>query len=405
MKKPRHFSWYATGVVVVVLVFLGFRPRPVPVDTAAVTEGPLRVTVDEEGKTRVIDRFTISAPVNGHARRIDLDVGDAVDRGQTLVVLAPMLPQALDRRQQAEAEARVAAERSAVDGAIEAAEAAGAGAKYWLAEQERARDLRQAGAISQERLDLTETQARQASAQLSSAEFAVEIARANLAAAEAVLAVTVQADADDPDRIIRLTSPVQGTVLKVIHESEGAVAAGQPLLEVGDPGALEVETEVLSADAVRIQPGAPAVFERWGGATALRGRVRRVEPAGFTKISALGVEEQRVLVISDFETGPSDWRLLGDGYRVESSFVLWESDSVLQIPGHALFRHGNSWAVFLVEDGRAKRQSVVIGHRSGLAAEVLEGLQQGQVVISHPDRKVEDGVRVSPRTDTHASQQ
>ena len=192
-------------------------------------------------------------------------------------------------------------------------------------------------------------------------------------------------------------APTAGRVLKVFHESEGVVDAGAPLLEVGDPRALEVEVDVLSEDAVRIQPGMRVLFERWGGPLPLEGRVRVVEPVGFTKVSALGVEEQRVLVIADIVSDVRQWERLGDGYRVEARFLLWEGEGVLQVPATAVFPVDGGWAVFVLEDGRARRRAVTVGHRNGVAAEVLDGLVAGDPVVVHPDRGLEDGARVTVR--------
>ena len=181
------------------------------------------------------------------------------------------------------------------------------------------------------------------------------------------------------------------------HECAGVVAPGEPLLEIGDTRSLEVATDVLSADAVQIKPGMKVLYERWGGALPLEGQVLRVEPVGFTKVSALGVEEQRVLVISGFTSDPQLWQTLGDGYRVESRFVLWQQEDVLQIPLTALFRSGDQWALFVVEDNQAKRRVVKVGQRNGLSAQILDGLKEGETVITHPDDAIEEGVRVKSR--------
>jgi HlyD family secretion protein len=225
----------------------------------------------------------------------------------------------------------------------------------------------------------------------------VDVARHELEAAESALAYSAATPAGEPAERVLVRSPIDGRVLKVQRECEGPVRTGEVLLALGDPSRLEVEVDVLSADAVRIRPGTRVLFDRWGGDEPLEGMVRRVEPVGFTKVSALGVEEQRVLVIADFTSPAERWERLGDGYRVEARFVLWHADDVLQVPASSLFRHGDGWAVFAVEEGRAVRRPLRVGQRTGLAAQVLEGLAEGDVVVVHPSDEVADGVRVAPR--------
>jgi HlyD family secretion protein len=206
--------------------------------------------------------------------------------------------------------------------------------------------------------------------------------------------------AREPERYaekVVIRAPISGNVLKIDHESEGVVREGQALIEIGDPRELEVEVDVLSADAVKIKPGTPVLFERWGGKVPLKGKVRVIEPAGFTKISALGVEEQRVLVISDIISPPGEWEQLGDGYRVEASFILWEDDRVLQVPASALFRYNDGWAVFVAKNKRAELREVKFGYRNGLSAEITSGLSEGEIVITHPDSSIQDGTTVRLR--------
>jgi len=223
------------------------------------------------------------------------------------------------------------------------------------------------------------------------------VARFDLDTARAALASTAQLQERGAAHRVEVRAPVAAQVLRLLHESEGAVAAAQPLLEIGDPASLEVEVEVLSTHAVKIMPGSKVVLDRWGGAEAVAGRVRVVEPSGFTKVSALGVEEQRVRVIVDFTSPHAAWARLGDSYRVEARFVLWEGQDVLQVPTSALFRQGEGWAVFVIDGGRAHRKPVAIGQRAGLATQVLSGLGVGEKLIAHPDESVRDGVRVKAR--------
>jgi HlyD family secretion protein len=385
-------------VLIAVLIgwglFRGFRPQPVEVDLGSAQRAPLRVSVEQEGRTRVVDRYVVTAPVNGYARRIRLDVGDAVERGTALAELEPLRAEALDARRRAEAEARIAAAAASVSASEQRANAAASNVALAQKELQRVRALRVAGHVSAAAEDRAASDAERNTAELRSAQFAVATTRHELEAARTALKYAASAGNAEP---VAVRSPVPGRVLKIPRKSEGTVAAGQPLLEIGDPRALEVEVDVLSADAVRIHPGTRVVFERWGGDGLLEGVVRVVEPAGFTKVSALGVEEQRVWVIVAFSSPPAQWQRLGDGYRVEASFILWEANDVLQIPASALFRDGKGWAVFAVEQGKAVKRGVGIGQRSGLAAQVVSGLNAGEQVIVHPDDRVRDGIAVAAR--------
>lgn len=375
-------------------LFQGFRPQPVEVDLDAARRAPLRVTIEQEGRTRVVDRYIVTAPVNGYARRIKLDVGDAVERGAALVELDPVRAEVLDARRRAEAEARIAAAAANVSSAEQRANAAASNAGLAQKELERVRALRLAGHVSAAAEDQAASAAERGAAELRSAQFAVATARHELEAARTALKYAASGGGTDP---IAVRSPVAGQVLKIARKSEGPVSVGQPLIDIGDPRALEVEVDVLSADAVRIRPGTRVVFDRWGGDGALEGTVRVIEPAGFTKVSALGVEEQRVWVIVAFTSPPAQWQRLGDGYRVEAGFILWEANDVLQIPASALFRDGDGWAAFAVEQGKAVKRRVEVGQRTGLSAQVASGIKVGEQVIVHPDDRVRDGVRVAAR--------
>lgn len=375
-------------------LFQGFRPQSVKADLGTAVRAPLRVTVEQEGRTRVVDRFVITAPVNGYARRIQLDVGDAVERGATLAELEPTRADALDVRRHAEARARIASAESTVSAAGQRADAAASNASLAQKELQRVRALRQSGYVSAAAEDRAVSEAERSAAELRSAQFTVAVARHELEAARTPLQYAASGSNAKP---VAVRTPVAGRVLRIPHKSEGPVAAGQPLIEIGDPTALEVEVDVLSADAVRIHPGARVVFERWGGEGVLEGTVRVIEPAGFTKISALGVEEQRVWVIVAFTSPRAQWQRLGDGYRVEASFILWEADDALQIPASALFRDGDGWAAFAVEQGKAVKRRVETGQRNGLSAQVISGIKAGEQVVVHPDDRVHDGVAIAAR--------
>ncbi len=397
MKLRAKLGILATAVIVAAGLALGFMPRAVPVDVAEVTRAPLAVTVEEEGKTRVNERYQVSAPVAGYVRRISLEAGDGVAAGQVLAVIEPARSVALDPRTRVQAQAQAGAAQAALAAAQANARAAAAAAQ--LAQQERARteSLRQSNFVSAQALDSARTAETRARAADAAAQHAVRVARFDLETARAALASTARLQAGGAAEAVQVRAPVAAHVLKLLHESEGAVATGQPLLEIGDPASLEVEVEVLSTHAVKIAPGSKVILDRWGGDQAVEGTVRVVEPSGFTKVSALGVEEQRVRVIVDFASPREAWARLGDGYRVEARFVLWEGRDVLQLPTSALFRQGEGWAAFVIDGRRVRLVPVKVGQRAGLVTQVVSGLKAGDSVVAHPDETIEDGVRVKPR--------
>jgi len=393
----RRILIITVAATVVLAVIYGFMPKPIQVDAIAAKKGPMRVTVDEEGKTRVRDRFVISAPVAGYLRRVELDVGDSAVKGQVIAELEPLRSTVLDPRSRAEALAALSAARAALNAAKENAQAAAASADYARKNLERQKRLYDSGYVAKDSLDQADADAKRTEANRLAADASVKSARADVERAQSTLGHSPAEGTADHDRIVAIRAPVDGSVLKIHHESEGAVNAGEPLIDIGDPRKLEIKVEVLSADAVAIQPGSTVYFERWGGDFPLTGTVRIVEPEAFTKVSSLGVEEQRVLVITDITSLPEEWKRLGDEYRVEASFIIWEGKNVLQVPASSLFRKGEGWAVFVVDGGRARIRPVKIGHRNGLTAEITEGLSEQDRVISHPDDRVRDGVRVQVR--------
>lgn len=391
-------NWKRLGIIagiaalVVAAVLLGYRDDPVAVSLAEAARGEFRVTVEEEGRTRVRERYVISSPVPAYAPRVLLHAGDAVEKDEVLLELRPTPAAALDARTRAEAEANVDRAKAALDAAESRLDATQARRQLAQQEMDRIQPLYESGTVSRRELDRAAAELREAEAAVTSARYAVEVARQELRAARAVLEYGTGSETPEA---IPLTAPVTGEVLKVHHESQGTVQAGEPILTVGDPGSLEVEVDVLSAEAVRIEPGMPVEFHRWGGDEPLEGEVRVVEPSGFTKISALGVEEQRVLVIADITSPFEKWRNLGDAYRVEAVFVLWRGEDVLQVPSSALFRdRDDRWAVFVVDNGRAHARRVEVGHRGKLAVQIVEGLAAGELVVTHPDDSLGDGVRV-----------
>ena len=385
-------------VVLAILAGLGygFIPRPVPIDLEPVRTGRLVVTVEEEGRTRVRERYVVAAPVAGQARRITLKVGDAVAAGQAVARIEPARAASLDPRSRAQARARVAAAEAALRVAREQAKVAAAEAR--LAEQElaRAEALGQARFVSQAAVDQARSRLQAGQGTRQAADYGVQVAEQDLAVARAALTEASTSAAAGRAAGLDVIAPVAGRVLAVPHESEGVVQPGQALIEIGHPARLEVLVEVLSTAAVKIGPGARVVLDRWGG-PALEGRVRVVEPAGFTKVSALGVEEQRVRVLLDIVSPAEQWRSLGDGYRIEAAFVLWEGDNLLLAPASALFRQGQGWALFVEDAGRARLRPVQVGQRNGLDAQILAGLKAGERVVAHPNEKIADGVRIQGR--------
>lgn len=404
----KRWIWIiALAVIAAAGIFLGLRPQPVPVETSVVTTGPLRVTVEEEGKTRLRSRYIVSAPVAGYLPRLKWKAGDIVPAGAIIASLDPPRPVVLDARTRDQSEARVKSAEAAlavaearVRAQQEQVRVAQSDGEFLRRQRDREQTLRKSGDVAAEKLDRTLSELRRVEAATAAAERGVvtaraevESAKADIAAARAALRQTT-AGAATGERIV-IPAPAGGRVIRLIRESEGVVNPGDPLLEIGNASALEIVVEVLSADAVRIAPGTRVLLMRWGGEKNLEGLVRVIEPGGFTKISALGVEEQRVRVIADIVSPESEWKPLGDGYRVEAAFILWESPQVLQVPANALFRYRDGWAVFVVEGGVARRRKVELGHRTGLAVEIASGLRAGEQVVAHPDETVDDGKQVA----------
>jgi HlyD family secretion protein len=382
------------ATVVAGLIAVVMWPKTVQVDIAAVSSGPLVVTVDEEGVTRVRDRFIVSAPVSGRVLRIELDPGDHVKRGQVVARVRAEAPPLLDARTSAEAKATVESARAALGRARAEEQRAKASLDQTRRDLARLRPLAESRVIANQELETHEADVDVAQETATAAAFAVRAATSELQRAEARLAPSRP---EASGRVVSVTAPVEGVVLKRLRESETVVPAGDPLLEVGDLVSLVIVADLLSTDAVRARAGARAIVEQWGG-KPLEARVRRIEPAGFMKISALGVEEQRVNVVLDFvEPSPPARAALGDGYRVEVRVVIWESPSVLKVPTSALFRHGEKWAVYRVDGGRARRTLVELGHQTAQYAEVRSGLAEGVRVILHPGDTLVDGARVRER--------
>jgi HlyD family secretion protein len=397
--KPGSPAWRRRlpllgGAVLVALIVVGLWPRAVPVELGSIQRGPLVVTVDEEGMTRVQHRYVVSAPVAGQLRRIDWKAGAPVVAGQTpLAVLETSGADFLDARSQAQAEARVKAATASREAAIAQLERASAAAHMYDADFERLKKLYTQKVLSPQELDAAQMRATMAEQEARAAEFGRQVAEFELEQARALLMRASPGGSTEP---LIITSPVSGRILRVLQESSRVVPAGFPLMEVGDPADLEVRVEVLSRDGVAIQPGARVWLEQWGGAQPLQARVRLVEPSAFTKISALGVEEQRVYVVADFVDPVEKRPTLGDNYRVEARIVTWESPSALQAPSGALFQRGGVTQLFVYDGSRARLRNVQVGHGNGIEVEVLGGLNEGERVVLYPGDKVLDGTRISP---------
>ncbi|MFO7666672.1 MAG: HlyD family efflux transporter periplasmic adaptor subunit [Desulfobacterales bacterium] len=393
----RKLSVIIIILVAVLATLYGFIPKAVDVDLVDVSRGPLQVTIEEEGRTRLKERFVISAPTSGYMRRIVTKVGDQVKKGEVVVVLEPLRSQSLDPRSRAEAEAVVSAAKAALNAAQEKERAAAADADYIGKRSERIAKLYSKGYAAKDQFDQTESELNKSLAVRDSAKAAAEVARFEFDRARATLRNFNPVKRTENHGTVYIYSPVSGNIFKIYRESEGAVNPGEPLMDIGNSENLEVLVEVLSSDAVKIQKGTPVLFKRWGGDEPLLGAVRVVEPAGFTKISSLGVEEQRVLIIADIISLPEIWRVLGDGYRLETHFVIWEGKDVLQVPASSLFRSGEKWAVFVDDNGRARERKVEVGQRNGLKAEIISGIKVNEKVIAHPGDSVSDGSRIKSR--------
>ncbi len=389
---------YARVIVVVLIVAavaaVALWPQSMEVDVVQVARGPMQVTIDEEGETRVRQRFVLSAPVSGRLQRIELEPGDPVVRGTTIVArLMPAASPLIDPRSRAELTAAVEAARAAVGQSQAERDRAAAALGQARSTLSRQQELSRAGAIARDRLEDAETAVRTAEEAHRAAEFTITRAEYELQLARARL----QGPVPQAGRTVDVVAPIDGVVLRRLRESESVVPVGEPLVEIGDPAQIEIVADLLSTDAVQVPAGATVLIEQWGGSHPLQARVRRVEPSGFMKVSALGVEEQRVNVIIDLADAASGARQLGDGYRVEVRIVIWTDDDVVKVPVGGLFRSGDGWAAFVVEAGIARLQPVQLGQRNQTEGQILEGLSPGQTVVLHPPDTLADGLRVTVR--------
>ena len=417
----KRIVWIGIAAAVGVLLVRSFRTAPVLIDAAEVHRGGLRVTVDDDGRTRVRERYTIDAPIAGRLVRTALDPGDEVEAGETVVAeFVPVAPTLLDVRSRSEAEARLGRAEAAVAEAEARREQAATDHEFEQDELERATELYEQGIRTREELDRAQYEERRTFQSLRAAELAAQVARYEVDVARASLVeVNAPEEGQDIDELrgggveiardgrLFLRSPINGKVLRVFEESARALAAGTPILEVGATSSLEIVADYLSQEAVKVRPGMQVRIVGWGGEEPggkereLEGRVRVVEPGGFTKVSALGVEEQRVNIVVDpvssDEADDDLWAELGDGYRVELRIVLWEAEDVLVVPTGALFREGEAWSAFVVVDGVAERRDVALGRMNGLEAQIVDGLSEGDVVVLYPSELIGEGTPVEAR--------
>ena len=392
--KRRYVFWLVVAVVVALAAWAFTRPTIVEVEAAEVVRAPLRVTIDEEGETRLRRRFVISAPVSGRVLRIESRPGDSVKAGQIVAVIEPAAPVPLDARTRAGAEARVQTAEAAIERVRAERQKLTVDRQQAEIDAARAKQLYDAGYGSREIWEQAAARVQSLTEAIRATEAAGRAAEFEAAAAKSVL---ISGAEQSSGRAVSVPAPTSGLILKRMQESEAVVTPGAPLLEIGNLDDLEIVTDLLSTDAVKVKPGAKVEIDRWGGQGTLAAVVQRVEPAGFMKISALGVEEQRVNVIIDFVDPREKRASLGDGYRVEVRIVTWEKPDALTVPTSSLFRTDGQWSVFLIDGETVKRQPVKIGERNERAAEVLEGLSPGQQVVAYPGESLAEGVLIQVR--------
>ncbi|MBL8894211.1 MAG: HlyD family efflux transporter periplasmic adaptor subunit [Rhizobiales bacterium] len=371
-------------------------PQPIPVETAIVTKGRFVATVDEDGVTQIRDRYVVAAPLGGRLIRVRLKVGDEVASGETVALIAPSPVPLLDLRSRREAEERLGAAEAARERARAVVERAQAEAQQAKTELQRTKTLAERGASTKQALERAELVLRLSDRDLRAAEFLDHATEHEINQARALLA-RYEDGAGAALETWTLTAPVPGSILKVDQESETIVQPGTPLVEIGDPRDLEISVDVLSTEAVEIRPGADVAIENWGGTNILAGRVRRVEPVAFTKISTLGVEEQRVNVLIDLLSPPERWAGLGDGYQIDTRITVFTAEDATIIPSGALFRRGGKWTVYVVDGNRAQEREITLLRRASGVAAVASGLAPGERVIVYPSDRVEAGAKVTER--------
>lgn len=399
LKKIKLIAKYFIGVFLLALLVYAFIPEAEKVDMAQVRRGDVLITLDGEGKTRIRDIYVVSAPIEGRVMRIESEPGDVVKAGETIIAnMIPADPRFLDKRSETQARADVQGAEAAKGLAASKVDRARAELEFALAEYKRAEELFKNGNVSISRLEQNDLQVKMRKAEVKTAQADLRVMESRLTAAKAQLVQPGGEGNNDVDRCqVCVHAPVDGKLLRIFHKSEGVIPMGTALAEIGNPENLEIVIEMLSRDAVKVRPGDLALVKRWGGDMDIQARVRLVEPSGYTKISALGVEEQRVNIILDFVDPIEKWRALGNAFRVEASIVVDKAENVLHVPVSALFRQNEQWSVFVVRDGRAVLQAVDVGRRNDHEAEIVKGLTENDRVIIHPGNAVSDDTRIVER--------
>lgn len=395
MKTMKKIVPLLVALAIAALLVLALWPSPIPVSATRVERGYFAEYVEDEGRTRLRDPYVVAAPIHGYLRRVALEPGDPVAAGDVLFELEALPAPALDARSREQAREAIAAARARLEAAEAELETRQSQHRLAQSEYERSLTLFERKLASADERDRRLSQRDASRAAERAARHAVDVARFELEAARAMLQIADGERSANDQPTLAVRAPISGTITKRLRCCEGPAQAGEQILEIGDLAAdLEIQVDLLSVDAVRVRPGMQVVIERWGGGEDLEGRVRRVEPSGFTRVSALGVDEQRVPVLVEITSPREQWQHLGDGYRIEGRFVLWEGEDVVHVPTSALFRSDNRWSVYVVENDRAVQRAITIGRRSGLRTQVVEGLREGEIVITHPGDRIEDGVRV-----------
>ncbi|MCW9036127.1 MAG: HlyD family efflux transporter periplasmic adaptor subunit [Alphaproteobacteria bacterium] len=392
--------WTVVLIVVVIGIYVAFQPNPVPVDTATISKGSLEVSVGDEGRTRIREIYEVSAPVTGRVLRIEGAAGDQVKKGETaLVVIQPSDPTFLDRRNRAQAESAVKASEAALKFAEADLARAKAEFDFTFTELKRAQKLAARKNLSAQGLDRASLDFKKAGAAMATAQATLDMRRYELESSKAALMDPIASAKEKDQKTVTVYAPIDGQVLRLLRESEAIVQAGTPLMELGNPNDLEVVVDLLSSDAVKVRAGAPVRIVDWGGEGEITGKVRLIEPYGFSKISALGIEEQRVNVVIDLLTKDLRKLGLGHGFRVNTKILVWQNDSVLRAPLSGLFRHANEWSTFVVHEGQAMLKKVKLGRRNANFAEITEGLKEGDQIVLYPGDRVDDGISVQQRSD------
>lgn len=395
MQRKTWIAGASAALALTALLAWAFAPRPLPVETASALRGPFETTIEEDARTRVVDRYVVHAPLAGRLQRLVLREGDTVEAGAVVATLLPAISPLLDERSVRELQARVGAAEAGLARAAARVGAAKVALEQARNNQRRSEQLAQQGFVAPTKTEADRLAVAAAQQELLAATDGEHVSRHELEQARAALGSARGGTAAG----FALRSPVQGRVLKLHQTSETVLALGTPVMEIGDTAKLEVVAELLTADALAARAGSPVRIDRWGGPGVLQGRVKRVEPAAFTKVSALGVEEQRVNVIVELTSPPAAWAALGDGFRVTVAVVTRSEPQVLKVPVSAVFPQpgGSGHAVYAVEGGRARLRPVAVAARNGQEAWLKEGLAEGAVVVVYPPAGVADGVRVAPR--------